>query len=210
MATAYRNTFLNWITKTLLQSELGGEFSLPDFFKYEGVPFRLYIVEPDYTVQPEGYSRVDISNLSLRITVNDVLDDATPLAEQATWTKDNNENTFSGELTLNTAGISALFTSAAVTSVTAYFQIQVAESGGDWRTVYQTTVTIKNSVTQPTTTSPDPTKTYRTADESDGIYMTPKGRAGVQIGLVSPDGTKVRWLGVDNNGTRVDDVEDNV
>ena len=208
MPNAFRDLFVDWTNKGLLQSELGGEFILPAFFKYEGIPYRVSIMTPDYSEIPPGYSKVDIANMALRITVNSTLDDASPEAERQTWDKDSANNWFTGELSLNTAAIASLVGSA--TSVTAYFQIQVSESGGDWRTIYQTQITIKNSVTQPTTVSPDPVTVYYTKAEADGLFLTGKNRPGVQIGTVSPNGLHVRWLGVDDNGTRVDDVEDNI
>lgn len=206
MATAYRNTFLNWVEKRLQQSLVnGGEFVLPNWHKYESVPLRFYLVEPEIeSAGPDEFARVDISNLSLRVTVNDTLDDATPLAEQQTWTKDSSQNTFAGQLDLNTAAMNAYVGSSA--SVNAYLQVAVSETGGVWRVVYQRTITIENSVAQPTTTSPDPTKTYRTAEESDGLYLTPVMRAGIQLVAISPDGTKQRIWGVDNAGAPIDQV----
>jgi len=206
MATAYRKTFLNWVEKRLQIGELnGGEFVFPHFFKYESVPIRLYLLEPAQdTLGPDEFSRVDISNLSLRVTINDTLDDATPLAEQSTWTQNASQNYWEGVLDLNTAGMSTYIGSNS--SMTAYIQIAVAETGGVWRTVYQRQITIENSVAQPTTTSPDPTKTYRTAEESDGIYDTPVMRQGVQKVAISPSGNYQRIWGVDDNGTAIDQI----
>lgn len=206
MATAYRNTFINWPEKRLQQSLTnGGEFIFPSFFKYESVPLRVYLLEPSVDgVAAADFNRVDISNLALRVTFNNTLDDATPLAEQQTWTLNASQNYWEGVVDLNTAAMNTYV--AALASAMLYMQISVAESGGVWRTVYQRQVTIENSVAQPTTTSPDPQQTYRTAQESDGIYDTPVMRQGLQKVMISPNGTFQRIIGVDNNGTAIDQI----
>jgi len=206
MATAYRNTYLNWVEKRLQISEInGGEFIFPTWYKYESVPLRVHLIEPNTSaLGPDEFSRVDISNLALRITINDTLDDAAPLAEQQTWTQDASQNTFMGVLDLNTVGMTTYIGAAA--SMPGYIQISVSEIGGVWRVVYQRQITIENSVAQPTTTSPDPTKTYRTAEESDGIYDTPQMRPGIQKVAISLNGAWQRVWGVDNNGTAIDQV----
>src|SRR5262245_48659 len=201
MATAYRNTWLNWIERRLQISELnGGEFVFPRFYKYESVPLQIYLVQPDDGgAGPESFSRVDISNLALRITVNDSYDDPTPLAEQATWGKDTAQNAFYGVLDLNTSGCNAYVGSA--TTVSAYIQIAVSETGGVWRVVYQRQITVENSVAQPTSTSPDPQKNYRTAEESDGLYLSGLNRPGLEITLLSPSANWSLTIGIDDNGT---------
>jgi hypothetical protein len=206
MATAYRNTYLNWVERRLQIGEFnGGEFVFPTFYKYESVPLRVHLLEPNSAaLGPDEFSRVDISNLALRVTINNTLDDATPLAEQQTWTQDASQNTFMGVLDLNTAGMTAYIGAAA--SMPAYVQIAVSETGGVWRVVYQRAITIENSVAQPTTTSPDPTKTYRTAEESDGIYLQPQMRPGIQLVAISPNELFQRVWGVDNNGTAIDQI----
>ena len=86
------------------------------------------------------------------------------------------------------------------------FDLEFSQSGGGWTPVYQQSITVKNSVTQPTSTSPDPVQTYRTADESDGLYDTPIMRQGVFKVIISSNGQWQRVLGVDDNGTAVDQI----
>lgn len=206
MATAYRKLYVNWITKLLQAGEQDDTpVVLPDFSKYESAPFEIAIVEPHPTF-PNRFNRVDISNLTLKASVNDTLDDASPLAEQSTWTKDTDANTFSAELDLNTSGINSAVGTAV--SVTAYFQLTAIDAAGGRRVLYQEQVNITNSVIQPTTTSPDPTKSYPTWDEAYGVFMVATNRPGVQIAVRSPSGLKIRYFGVDDNGTKIDDVED--
>ena len=203
MPTAYRNTYINWLEKRLQIGEQNdAPFVLPEFVKYENVPFRFYLVE----LADDGFSfnRVNISNLTLIVSIHASFDTATPAAQQATWTKDTTENTFSGELDLNTAGISAAVGSA--TSVSAYFQITAIDSAGGRRVLYQENITIANSVVQPTTTSPDVTQTYYTAAETDGLFLKSVNGAGVQLTLISPSGNFQRIIGVDDEGQAIDTI----
>lgn len=204
MATAYRNTFVNWIDNRLQQSLVnGGEFVFPRWHKYESIPLRVYLLEPVPDAEgPDLYARVDIANLSLRVTVNNTFDDATPLAEQQTWAKDAAQNNWTGVLDLNTGGMNTYIGSS--DSVPAYLQITVSEADGVWRVVYQRAITIENSVAQPSTVSPDPGQTFRNAQESDGIYDTPQMRPGLQKVIISQNGNWQRIIGVDNNGTAID------
>ena len=203
MATAFRNLWVNWITKSLQQSDLnGGEFVLPPFYKYESAALRIRILEPDPTVFPEGFSIVSVAPLTLTVSINDTLDDATPLAQQASWASDTTLNKFEGTLDLNTVAMCAYVGSAS--SVQAFFQIDVTQAGGAPMPIYQKQITILNSVTQPTTTSPDVTKTYRTADESDGLYLGTIGAPGKWRTELSPSGNYSRTLGVDDGGAPID------
>ena len=155
-----------------------------------------------FMVVPKTVTGVDPTGL--RVSLNDTLDDASPLVQQTTWTADSGTNTFTGTLDLNTAGMNSYVGSAS--SVSAYLQIEFSQSGGGWTPVYQQSITVKNSVTQPTSTSPDPVQTYRTADESDGLYDTPIMRQGVFKVIISSNGQWQRVLGVDDNGTAVDQI----
>ena len=204
MATAYRKVFVNWTTKLLQAGEQDSSpVTLPEFNKYESVPFHVVIVEPDPVI-PNKFNRVDISNLTLKASLNDTLDDAAPLAEQSTWTKDTNENTFSGEFDLNTSNLNTLVGSN--TSIQAYFQFTAVDSAGGRRVLYQETVTVTNSVIQPTTTSPDPVVTYYTAAETDGLFLKAVNGAGVQLTMISPSGNYQRIWGVDDAGQPIDQI----
>lgn len=203
MSTVTQTLFVNIAEKRLQKSDLdGGELSIGPLFKYQSLPMTVCLVEESTTSLLPLYERKSVGNLSLRVSLNDTLDDASPLAQQTSWTADSGTNTFTGTLDLNTAGLNSFVGSAS--SVTAYLQIEFSQSGGGWTPVYQQQVTVKNSVTQPTSTSPDPTQTYRTAEESDGLYDTPIMRQGISKVIISANGQWQRVLGVDDNGTAVD------
>lgn len=203
MSTVTQTLFVNIADKRLQKSDLdGGELSIGPLFKYQSLPMTVCLVEESTTSTLPLYERKSVGNLSLRVSLNDTLDDASPLAQQTSWTADSGTNTFTGTLDLNTAGMNSFVGSAA--SATGYLQIEFSQSGGGWTPVFQQQVTVKNSVTQPTSTSPDPTQTYRTAEESDGLYDTPIMRQGISKVIISANGQWQRVLGVDDNGTAVD------
>lgn len=205
MATVYQNLFVNVSEKRLQVSDInGGEVRLGDLFKYMTLPLKVVLVEQDPQGEVGQYERKSVGNLSLRISVNDTLDDASPLAQQTSWAADSGNNHLTGLLDLNTAGLNSYVGSS--TMVSAYFQIEFSESGGGYTPVYQQQITIRNSITQPTTTSPNPVNTYRTAAEGDLVYDTPIMRQGIQKVIISANGSWQRILGIDDNGTRIDDV----
>lgn len=202
-ATATRKLFVNLATKKLQVSDVkSGEFVLPNFNKYETVPLEVCIVEPSLVALGiERYSRVDISNLSLSVAINDTFDDAAPLAYQSTFTKDETSNVFSGELSLNTAALNSYIGSS--DSKSAYFEIEIQE--GTARTkIYTAIVTIQNAVTQVGATNPTPVDEYLTKAQTTAQFVSKVMPAGEQITITSPSGTYQRIIGVDDGGAAID------
>ena len=205
MSTVAQSIFVNIAEKRLQKSDIdGGELLIGSLFKYQDLPLTVCLVEESTTSSLPFYERKSVNGVSLRISLNDTLDDASPLCQQATWTADASTNTFSGTLSLNTAGMNSYVGSAS--SVTAYFQIEFSQGGAGWTPIFQQQVTVKNSVTQPTTTQPDPVERYYTAQEADGLFLTPIMRQGLQLVAISPSGNWQRVWGVDDNGTAIDQV----
>lgn len=204
MATATRKLFVNWFTKTLQVSDRnGGIVVLPTFNKYEVIPLEIVIVEPDTSaVGPPTFVRVDISNLSLAVALNDTLDDASPLAYQNSFTKDETTNTFAGTLSLNTAALNAWLTSD---SLSAYFEIEVQE-GSNVSKIYLQTVTVKKSVAQVGATVPSPVDEYYTKAQANAQFLQPISPAGVQHTITSPGAVYVRIIGVTDDGVPVDQI----
>lgn len=202
-ATATRKLFVNWQTKKLqISDQKSGDVVLPVFNKYETIPFEVVIVEPSLVaLGVERYSRVDISNLSLSIAINDTFDDAAPLAYQSTFTKDEDNNVFSGELALNTTALNTYIGSN--DSKTAYFEIEIQE-GTARSKIYLATITIQNSVTQVSTTAPTPADEYLTKAQTSAQFLQKVLPAGEQITITSPSGTYQRILGVDDGGASID------
>ncbi len=190
MATANRRLFCNWYNKTLQISDRNsGTFVLPPFNKYETIPFEIVIVEPDLTATGfDRFQRVDISNLSLSVALNDNLDDASLLAYQPVFTKDEENNVFSGELSLNTAAFNAYLTSADTTK-SAYFEIEMQE-GTARSKIYVAQVTLQNSPTIIGNETPTPVDEYYTKAQVEQQFVKKVMPAGESITMTTPDGTK--------------------
>jgi hypothetical protein len=205
MATATRNLFVNNQTKILQFSDKNGAVvTLPAFNKYEAIPFKIVIVEED--TQSAGllkFSRVDISNLSMSVSLNDTYDDAAPLAYQNTFSKDEDQNVFSGTLNLNTAALNSWLSTTE--SKSAYFEIEIQE-GSNVSKLYVATVTVKQSVAQVGATVPSPVDEYYTKAQADQQFLKPISPAGVQHTITSPGGTYVRIIGVDDGGNAIDQI----
>lgn len=206
-AIATRRLFPNLSTKTLQISDLnGGVFVLPPFTKYETVPMEIVIVEPDLTSRRlDGFSRVDISNLSLSVAIHSGFDTAAPLAYQATWSKDEVQNVFSGELALNTALLNTYLGSSETKS--AYFEIEIQE-GTARQKIIILPITLQNAVTQVSAVAPTPQDEYFTKAQIVAQFVPRVMEAGGQITITSPGNAKQRVLGVDDGGVPIDQIFD--
>ena len=201
-----RKLFINWHTRRRQRSVTDGGLDVVNrltFAKYETAPFEIVILEPqtEFTGQNQ-FRRVDITDVSLRMMINDSLDDATPLVEQSTWTKNTSNQTFSGNLPLNTAGMNLYMGSA---DKTPYFEIEITDTNGARVKVLTEICNVIVGIGQVASTSPDPLKEYYTKDEVLGLFMPRRGGAGETITLISPDGTHERVLGMRDDGTPQDD-----
>ena len=198
----YRKLWIDWTEKRLVAGPTSlGTIKLPVFHKYETIPFQVGVIEADPDDPITSIQQLDVSNASLRMVINDTFDTATPLVEQTSWSKNTDTRLFTGELDLNVAGMNSYIGSD--NSKTAYFEVQWVE--GNVRTpIFQATINLRQGVAQPTTTSPDPLQTYRTAQESDGLYIGTRLKAGEMITFVSPDGSLERTIGIKDDGTPFD------
>lgn len=205
MATAKRRLFVNWYTKTLQVSDrVGSPFVLPHFNKYEVVPLEIVIVEPD--LESKGilrFSRVDISNLSVSVALNDTYDDAAPLAYQNTFTKDETQNVFTGDLSLSTAALNSWLSSSEYKD--AYFEIEIQE-GSNISKVYLSTVRVYQSVSQVGAIVPSPVDEYYTKAQNDQQFLKPISGPGVQHTLTSPGNVYQRIFGVTDDGQPIDQI----
>ena len=198
-----RKLFIDWTTKTLIKGLRDQSiYILPTFHKYETVPLEVSIVEPG-TSPTAAWSKLDVDNIALTVSMNDTLDDATPFAMLDTWTKDSEQNTLSGDLILNTVAANAFIGSTA--SVSAYFEVQMVESSARVK-LYRATVTFAQGILQPTSTSPNPSDEYYTKGQTDSLFIKPIMTAGQTITLTSSDGAWQRIIGVNDDGVPIDDI----
>ena len=203
-ATALRTIFPNWVSKKLQVSDLdGGIVTLPPFVKYETVPFKVIIVQPDVT-SPflNKFSRVDVSPLSLKICINDTYDDAAPLACQDTWSKNEDQNWFTGELELNTSAFNTYIDTGATS---AYLEIELTE-GTARSKIYVATIALQNAVGQVSATSPDPVEEYYTKPQTNAQFVQKVMPAGEQLTITSPGNVYQRILCVDDYGNAIDTI----
>ena len=202
---AERKLFVNWANKTLQVSDRnGGIVTLPAFNKYEVIPWAIVIVEPDTeAIGLPGFARVDISNLSMSMALNDTYDDATPIAYQNTFDKDESTNTFTGVFSINTAAMATFLGSES--SKLALFEIEIQE-GSNINKIYQATVTVKNSVAQVGAVVPSPVDEYFTKAQIEAQFLHHINAAGIQITMTSPSGNYQRILGVDDEGNSVNQI----
>src|SRR5687767_8279937 len=126
MAGLARKLYVNWNNKTLqLSDESATPVDPPIFQKYETCPLCIAIVEPCSPWGPNDFQRIDVTNVSLKVAINDTLDDSTPLAEQASFTKNTSTNVFEGNLVLNNATFNSWIGSSE--TKTAYLEIEATE-----------------------------------------------------------------------------------
>lgn len=204
MAGLARKLFVNWHKKSLqLSDESESPVQPPIFQKYETVPLEVVIVEPCDPWGHDDFRRIDITGVSLTVSINDTLDDATPLASQSSWTKDTSRNTFTGELSLNNSGMNTYIGSAATKA--AYLEIEVREGASATVKIYSAEITLKGSVVQLTSTAPSPAAEYLTRAQMEGLFVQFRNGAGKTITLVSPDGSTQRVIGANDDGTGQDD-----
>lgn len=207
MATLAWKLFVNSRTRSRQLSDLS---STPDpvsrmgFLKYEQVPFEVAIIEPDPT-NPRGFRRIDITDLSLKMVINDTADDATPKAETSggSWVKDTGQNVFIGTLNLNTAAMNDYITA----DKTPFFELEVT-SGANRLKILSELCNVSIGVTQTTTTSPDPSRVYLDYNETFGIFVPRSMGNGESIAIPSANGLYRRILGCNDDGTRRDDIEE--
>lgn len=203
-ATALRRIFANKETKTLQVSDRNGApFVLPRFTKYETAPLAITIVEPDLAGGGVlRFARVDISPLSLLVSIHSALDTASPLTQQATWDKDEVDNVFSGLLPLNVAAMNSYIGSDPTKA--AFLEIEWSEDTARSKIVIP--IILENAVTQPGSAGPAPSVEYLTKAETFAQFQPNIMPAGRQSTWTSPNGVWQRIIGVSDNGEPIDQI----
>jgi len=125
------------------------------------------------------------------------------LALQDTFSYDSSSHWFTGTLDLNTAGVNSHI--GANSSATAYFEVNLTLAGNR-TTILQTTFLLKAVVDELTATVPTPTDQYLTKAEMLSTFARLVGANGQTIILKSPGGIYGRELGVNDDGTAIDNI----
>ncbi len=199
-----RKLFVNWHTRRRQKNDLSASLdtvSRMGFLKGEIYPFEVVIVEPNPAGGVNSFQRVDITNLSLNMMINDSLFTATPKAQQTSWSKDTSRNVFSGSLSLNTAAMNTYIDG----TKTAYFELEIVD-GTNRVKVLSEECDLALGVGQVTTSSPDPAREYYTKDEMVGVFVQRVMGPGETITWRDANGVTYRIFGVRTDGTPQDDA----
>jgi hypothetical protein len=200
-----RKLFVNWHKRRRQRSDISAaddSVQRMGFLKHEQYPFEVVIVEPNPSGGQNSFVRVDITDLSLKMAINETLGSATPKAEQTSWVKDTSRNVFSGTLDLNTSAMNTYIDG----DKSPYFELEIYD-GTNRVKILQETCDVAQSLMPVTTTSPDPARVYLTFDEQKGIFVPRVMGAGETISITSPNGSYRRIIGCNDDGTARDDIE---
>lgn len=202
-----RKLFVNWHTRRRQKNDLSASLdavATMGFLKFEQYPFEVVIVEPDPAGGLNSFTRVDITGLTLKMAINDTLEDATPLAETSggSWTKDTSRMVFSGTLNLNTAAMTTYIDG----DKSPYFELEVTD-GTNRVKILQEVCAVAKSLMTVATTSPDPSRVYLDFNEQMGIFVPRAMANGDSISIPSPSGIYRRIIGCNDDGTARDDIE---
>lgn len=186
-------------------------FTMPILKQNDTVPFRVYLLQRTtnypYSVQSSpAFELINNASLSLKmaIGVKSGTGDGDLVASQFNWAKDPLNQYFYADLALNTQELAdAMGDSASITRV---LELEVTRNGLP-NTVYQGPVQIDADVIKNTTITPQPGLTPLSAEEAAQTYVRQFGLPGQTITLVSPNGQWARIIGIGDDGTRIDQVE---
>lgn len=188
--------FFDIKTQRLVNSIIDeGDFSIKKLYQEDTLEINLWVYKRDYTsVFGNMFTVEDISSTDLFVSVGDA---GSVLASQGTFSKVNNNQTFSGKLALNTAGLIAVLTDAGVTKT---FEIRLFKAPDIY---YRTSfpITIYKSVALAAAVTTASTSPALSQNEAAATYVPFALPAGRGLKFTSEDGTKQGTLYLDNDGT---------
>lgn len=188
--------FFDIKTKRLVRSLIDeGPFTLPSPNQEDTLEINLWVYKRDYT---RGFGNLftveDISALDLFVSVGSY---GNALASQATFSKINNNQTFSGKLALNTAGLIAVLTDAGYATT---FEIRLFKNpdiyyrGAFPITIYKS-VALAAAVTTPATSA------ALSQNEAAATYVPYELGNGRGLIFNSEDGTQRQMFYLHNDGS---------
>lgn len=180
--------------------ESAGSLRFGDIYYGDVISYRVYLLEinPDTGGKPpRPFSTISLSGLSLHLAVGALGNSTTsPVAEQATWSKSDDNTYFFADVSFTTAEMQALLGSG--DNSTQYLEIKVKENGNA-KTVFQQQVTIRRRAISPTTVVPSSPLTAISREEVNSEFMRQEVPAGGFQVWTSPLGIRYRKF-VDDNG----------
>lgn len=206
------NLFLDVENKLLVTSLTNASpfRGLSTAYQYAYYNFQVTPVRPNGNVTGTLYTKLDLDNLTLKMGIGARAGGESLLAYTApgSWTKNYDSGSsgpgyFSGAFDLNTTEMNTAMGSS--DSISSYFEIQLGDSS-NYRTAYNAAITIYATVMTSGAAASLPTaaEQYYTKTETAGLFAKLYGSE--TITLVSPDGTRFRTLGIDNDGNAIDDL----
>ena len=184
----------------------GSITSIPPLFQSNVQTVRVAVVDPTGLFNP-AYQLVDLAGYGLRASVGDTPTGSsggpTPLALQDTFVWDSDGKFFEADLALNTVAIDSFI--GALASKGAYFELNLTKDGNR-ETILQTNITLKAVVDELLSVAPTPTDQFLTKAECLALFAKLVNNLGTRITLRSQNGIYGRELGVNNDGSALDDL----
>jgi hypothetical protein len=199
----YNDVVNNRLVKGLTNAE-SFAFNSAGIYQGSKLTLRWYPLQPTGSVT-SPFTLLSVTGLSIDIAIGPRAGAESILARQNTWV-DSGNGYLEATLNLNTSELNtAIGTSD---SLSTYFEIAMTESGST-RTVYQESISVTSVVIGPGTAAslPSAATEYLTAAQVRAEFVrffnNPNGAT---IELLSPDGTRSRLMGVNDDGTAQDEV----
>ena len=194
------NLYVNWYTQRFMKSPRNSAlFVPPNFHENDIIPIVIQVLQPDPDTY-NGFTTPDISSMSLSFTMEDTSDGEVVVA-QYTWSKDLTTGRFSAEVDFGTATLNTWIGES--TTKSALLKIKKTE-GTSTTTLISQNATIEADGTDAELGDVLPTQTPLSKEEALQLFMSKFGNSGDTLTLVSPDGTRTRTLGIDDNGISID------
>ena len=188
----------------------GSPQTIPDQFQSDTVSLKIQCVNPSSTTLPLGsspYVVQDMAGSGLRVAIGQTPTGTpggpAPLALQDTFVWDTVNQWFTADLPLNNSSIDTYI--GALAQIGAYFEITQTVAGNR-KKFLQTTFTLRAVVDEGTSTVPPGGDVFLTKAEQLAYFFPIVGTPGMTLTFVSPDGTKKRELGVNNDGSAMDNL----
>ena len=202
--------FVNIATQKLNSDSIRGiSISAPCFVQGDSVPLTITFTKDGVAQDYNGYAlAVSLSGGVAGSGDGKPTGTAggpTPIALQTSWSWSSLNNRFSGTLNLNTTEFRDLL--GALDKGTSVLEISASAPSGAVES-YQYSARIFAEVHEAAggTTAPTPEEDFPTRAEALALFARLVGLDGQCIVLVSPDGTRRRTIGVNNDGSAKDDI----
>lgn len=160
-----------------------------------------------YPVKKSGlssYIRVPVSGITLDVAIGPRSGSEAILARQNVWTA-HADGYLYATLNLNTTDLNNAITGDTLST---YFEIKMTENGNS-RPVYQEAITLQSIVIGPAASSalPAAATEFLTRAQCEAMFVKwTENLAGNAIELTSPDGTRYRLIGVNDDGSAQDEI----